>query len=504
MALPVIRHRPQLDADRSTQAAPAVAQSRGDRAERGRFHLADRPGAGSALTSGVTPPRAEASDAGTLLHLQAVLLGQPDLSRSAAAFASELSAALAADRVSVGILARGHIEVVAMSHDAELNRRGELVRAVTGAMEEAVNQGDTVTFPTESTDRPRITLAHAELARYAGTAILTVPLISAGRSIGALTIERRLTPLSRAELALCEHIACLVSPLVGLQQRAERGWWSRAADALRGGRRRSRWAVPAVVIAAAALAWVPVPHRVGAPARIEGAVQRIVAAPADGFLKAIHVRPGDEVRTGEVLVELADRELTLEQRKWESAVAQHENSYGAALARGDRAEFAISHARAAEAEAALRLVQQHLARTHLGAPIDGIVIKGDLSQALGAPVQRGEALLTIAPRDRYRVIIEVDESDIAAVRPGQQGRLALAATPSETLPITVARVTPVAAARDGRNTFEVEALLRAGEGPLRPGLQGIAKIEAGRRALGWVWTHRLTDWLRLTLWSRGL
>jgi hypothetical protein len=398
---------------------------------------------------------------------------------------------------------RGNVAIVAMSHDAELNRRGELVRAVTGAMEEAVTQGDTVTFPGEPTDRPRIVLAHAELARYGGTAILTVPLISAGRPVGALTLERR-AALSKAEAVLCEHIACLVGPLLELKGRAERRWWSRATDALRETRRASWWVMATAAIAAAALAWVPVPHRVGAAARIEGAVQRIVAAPTDGFLQAIHVRPGDAVRTGDVLVELANRELTLEQRKWESAVAQHENSYGAALARGDRAEFAIGHARADEAEAELRLVQQHLARTRLAAPIDGIVIKGDLTQALDAPVQRGEALLTIAPRDRYRVIIEIDESDIAAVRPGQQGRLALSASPTEALPITVVRVTPVAAVREGRNTFEVEAQLRSGTGVLRPGLQGIAKIETGTRALGWVWTHRITDWLRLALWARVL
>lgn len=448
-------------------------------------------------------PVPASSDAATLLHLQAVLLGQSDFQRSVAALASELAAALVVDRVSIGMSNHGRIDVVAMSHDAELDRRGDLVRAVAGAMEEAVNQSQLVKFPVDSTDRLSITLQHAELARCGSTAIVTVPLVCDGRSIGALTLERCQAPLSRAEAVLCEHIACLVAPLLELQRRAARPWWSRAGEAVRTTRRTWAW-VAAGAVGVSALMFMPVPHRVGAPARIEGAMQRIVAAPADGFLKAIHARPGDTVRAGEVLVELADRELTLEERKWESAVAQHENSYGAALARGDRTEFALSRARAAEAEAELHLVQQYLARTRLGAPIDGIVIKGDLSQAVGAPVQRGEELLTIAPSDQHRVIVEVDESDVAAIRQGQKGWLALSALPGETLPITVARVTPVAAVRDGRNTFEVEAHLSRGASLLRPGLQGIAKIDAGERALGWVWTHRIVDWLRLTLWSRGL
>jgi multidrug efflux pump subunit AcrA (membrane-fusion protein) len=149
-------------------------------------------------------------------------------------------------------------------------------------------------------------------------------------------------------------------------------------------------------------------------------------------------------------------------------------------------------------------VEQLLARARLSAPFDGIVIKGDLGLSLGAPVERGEALLTIAPRDQYRVVVEIDESDIAAIHPGQQGRLALSASPTDTLPISVTRVTAVAAVHDGHNTFEVEARLHPGAVPLRPGLQGIAKIETGTRALGWIWTHRLTDWLRLAVWSRVL
>jgi hypothetical protein len=35
---------------------------------------------------------------------------------------------------------------------------------------------------------------------------------------------------------------------------------------------------------------------------------------------------------------------------------------------------------------------------------------------------------------------------------------------------------------------------------LRPGLQGVAKIDAGQRSLLWLAGHRLSDWLQLQLW----
>ena len=161
----------------------------------------------------------------------------------------------------------------------------------------------------------------------------------------------------------------------------------------------------------------------------------------------------------------------------------------------------VSQGKAGEARAQLDLVRQQLARTRLVAPIDGVVIKGDLSQSLGAPVQRGDALLTLAPAERFRLIVDVDERDVAAIKPGQTGRLALASLPAETLGFQVERITPVASVRDGHNGFEVEARLLAAAPLLRPGLQGVAKIDAGERSVAWIWGHRGVDWLRLMLWS---
>ena len=77
----------------------------------------------------------------------------------------------------------------------------------------------------------------------------------------------------------------------------------------------------------------------------------------------------------------------------------------------------------------LALTEAQLQRARIEALFDGIVIKGDLGQYLGAPVQRGEVLLLLAPNDSFRLILEVDEADIAAIRPGQDGALALAAEP---------------------------------------------------------------------------
>jgi multidrug resistance efflux pump len=246
---------------------------------------------------------------------------------------------------------------------------------------------------------------------------------------------------------------------------------------------------------------VPVPWRVSAPARLEGSVQRAVVAASDGYLQQANVRPGDRVRAGDVLAELASQDLELERRRRESEMRQHESGLRAAQAGADRAQMVTFQAKAAESQALLSLVEGQLQRARIEAPFDGIVIKGDLIRNLGAPVQRGDVLMVLAPNDSFRLILEVDESDIAAVRPGQSGRLALAAQPDRTLDFTTRRVVPVAAAGDGRNYFEVEAMLDEALPQLRPGLSGIGKVDAGWRPIGWLLAHRAIDWLRLAWWK---
>jgi multidrug efflux pump subunit AcrA (membrane-fusion protein) len=116
-------------------------------------------------------------------------------------------------------------------------------------------------------------------------------------------------------------------------------------------------------------------------------------------------------------------------------------------------------------------------------------------------VERGEPLFKIAPLDDYRIVLKVDEREIAYVKPGQQGSLTLSSLSQQSLPIRVERITSVARAEDGSNFFRVEASLPEAGGVLRPGMEGIGKINAGRERLVWIWTHQFVDWLRLWVWS---
>lgn len=450
-------------------------------------------------------------DAAAILQLQATILSHERFADAATAFASELASMLHFDRVVIGFTGGRHTAVAGISGTADLKAGADLLDAIGAAMDEALEQDATIAFPGAPDDRPRITLAHAEFVRRKGGTILTVPMVSRRKSFGAISFIRAqgMAP-TKTEIMQCEHVVSIACPVLELKRDIELPWRKRLS---RGGRRAIGQIVEPghgaikigaalALIAIAALAFLPVEYHVSAPARLEGSIQRALVAPADGFLRQVNVRPGDGVKAGQVLAELAEEDLQLERRKWESELAQYENSASAALARSDRTQFVINQSKADEAQAQLDLAKGQLARTRIVAPFDGIVIKGDLSQSLGAPVQRGEILLTVAPAGEFRLLVEVDERDIDDVRSGQTGSLALGAF-ERSLPFSVARVTPMATTRDGRNFFELEGKFAEVPASLRPGLQGVAKIAAGDRALGWIGTHRLVEWARMTLWSWG-
>src|SRR5262249_49503523 len=144
---------------------------------------------------------------------------------------------------------------------------------------------------------------------------------------------------------------------------------------------------------------------------------------------------------------------------------------------------------------------EKLSRSRILSPFDGIVVSGDLSQMLGSPVEKGKLLFEIAPLNTYRLIVHVDERDVRYVAVGQSGTLALAGTPWTPLPILVSKITPVTVAEEGRNSFRIEASLTELGPHLRPGMEGVAKIETGQRSLVWIWTRSLVEWLRLAAWK---
>lgn len=446
------------------------------------------------------------------LGLVATLLEQAHLKDSATAFATELAAQLGCDRVSLGILEGKRVKVRAVSHSAQFENRANLVRAIESAMEEAVDQVEPVVYPPVRENRPVVARAHEALLHEseAGSAA-TFPLLQDGRVIGALTLERaKAFRFDVPTLEVCEAVAAVAGPVVELKRTSEVSLPRHAGRSAKGlweklvGPGHAGWKLGALglIALAAFLGFATGPYRISADAVIEGAVQRAITAPINGYVKDAPFRAGDTVKKEQVIGRFDDRDLKLERVKLASQREQYIRQYRQAMANHERAQAEIVSAQIAQSEAQLALIDEQLARTLMVAPFDGLIVSGDLSQSLGSPVERGQVLFEIAPLADYRVSLQVDERDIAHVALGQRGELTVSSIPQERFAFEVSKITPVNTAKEGRNSFRVEAALVDPPGQrLRPGMEGVGKIHVDERKLVWIWTHTFTDWVRLWLWS---
>ena len=449
------------------------------------------------------------------LTLLADVLAAPTVEAAANRLVQSLARAGPFDRVSMGIHTAGQTRLMASSSLSlkPQSEHDEVQLAILGALDEAIAQSITLTWPKADASKspnPAILFEHHVLYSQVGGVVATVPFGINGEPIGAVCFERRSgDTISPAELAVLEQQLALLAPALQWMVFGTQTWPQRTRRALQDAwtqlRHPKRTVLRRIILVGisviVALAVIPMDHYVGGRARIEGAQQRVLSAPSDGFVKAAYVRPGDRVKAGAALVDLLEEDYWLQRTKLESQVAQHENAYAAAMAGQDRVGAATSMARISEVQAQLALIQEQLIRGRLSAPFDGLVVQGDLTQSIGAAVNQGDPLITLASTDSYRVIIDIDEIEIAQVRPGQTGELMLSSWPWDSWGVQVRSITPLAKASDGHNVFETEAYIPTPPDHLRPGLVGRVDIKVGRTPLLWVWGRKLLDRLRMTYWT---
>lgn len=445
------------------------------------------------------------------LDLVSTLLEFPGLSEGASAFATEVATKLGCDRVALGIYHGGRIKLCAVSHSAQFDHRANLLRRVESAMEESVDQSETVTYPPAFENAPVVSRAHKQLVRHSGAGgVITLPLISGHEVIGAMTME---CPIGRKfdvpTIEVCEALAAAAGPIVELKRKGEESLPLHAAKATLDLWRKLvgpahpglKLALIGIVALTLFLVFARGNFKVSANSTVEGAIQRAIVAPINGFVKEASFRAGDKVKSGQIIGRFDDRDLKLERVKLVSQHDQYLQQYREAMAKHDRAQMSVVGAQVAQSQAQLALTEEQLARTDMVAPFDGFIVSGDLSQNLGSPVERGQVMFEVAPLDGYRVILHVDERDIGHVKVGQIGEMAVASMPDAVFRLTIASITPVNLAKEGRNSFRVEARLLQGSERLRPGMEGVGKILVGKRSLVWIWTRSLTEWVRLWAWA---
>ena len=134
--------------------------------------------------------------------------------------------------------------------------------------------------------------------------------------------------------------------------------------------------------------------------------------------------------------ESSDEALALEAAKLAYEIAQAE--FDRLLEGPSAAELEQLRVELQEAELALQQAQERLEGTRIYAPFAGTVLSIQVQE--GENVYGYNPVLRLADLTQWEIRAEIDELDIAEVRPGQAVRIRLDAFPGETLEGTIRRV----------------------------------------------------------------
>ncbi len=175
---------------------------------------------------------------------------------------------------------------------------------------------------------------------------------------------------------------------------------------------------------------------------------------------------------GDAALDDARRNVDVAQTQVETARKQVETAQPA----GSDAAVAVNSLKQARASlAAARARHQY---TTIRAPVAGTLIARDVER--GDVVQPGKALMVLSPSGETQLVLQLDERNLALVRPGQQALASADAYPAERFGAEVVYINPGVDAQRGT----VEVKLRVPEPPayLRDDMTVSVDIEIARRA----------------------
>lgn len=463
---------------------------------------------------------------------------------------NDLARQLGVDRVALAWVAgpgahdtdpssRRFCKMVAISDTENIDRRLAMVQKLESAMDECLDQQQTVMYPppppaatgTEDADAVlsrAITQAHRELA--SGDVRLRVasfPLrIADGSSakggagggervVGVVSLEATGDgSLDLSTIELIQATLDLIAPVLLVRRSDDRNLALRAKDsALRSaawlvGSTHTAWKLLGVTVLVASLVvtFVRMPYRVGAPMEIRPREMRTVSAPFEGVLWSIApgIESGARVVEGQKLAEFDTVKLRLEMTEVSSEILRYEKEVDEAMKSADVGKAQQSQAQADQSRAKLEKLQFEVSRATLTAPIAGTIVSSDIKDKVRSQVKIGDPIFQIADLNDLVAVVRVEDRDIAMVKKDQAGEVSPKSAPSLSVPVVVEQIVPLAAAKDGVNSFEVRARLVPKDptqiAGFRPGVEGQARLEGPRMSLIGIASRRIVDQARLWLW----
>lgn len=465
---------------------------------------------------------------------------------------------LGVDRVSVAERVGTKLRLQAVSGSASVNPRSNVVQLLSSLADKVLQSGERLTFDGERRNLPP--LLEAPLADYLhesrSRAVVIAPLfdpiawkkfeesglraekdpVPRPKPLGALVLEQiSEAPLPPDLSSRIDRVAPHTALALRNAQAEERVLLLSLWKALGGytswfrGRRLAQIAagVAAIALLTALLTLFPWDYRVEGKGKLMPVNRQSVFARHDGEVKDIsRIESGKLVSAGEILVELRNDELQLklvtassQLNEKQQEIVRLEAQLNERDPNRNRAQEQEIHFKILQLKEETAGIEEQVENLELQvesltikAPISGRIATFRVQELLrGRPVRRGEVLVEIMdPSGPWHLELDVPEHRMGHILRAQK------VSGSEDLPVRYVLATATEETWNGRlEKLGSRSVISEKEGavvpvfaipdpPLPPdpsiGAEVIAKINCGKRALGYVLFGDVIDFLRKRLW----
>lgn len=227
-----------------------------------------------------------------------------------------------------------------------------------------------------------------------------------------------------------------------------------------------------------------------------------ISAFVSAKITRLHVKEGDHVRQGQLLVELdrtrydaaldrAKSDLKSAKANLKKAKSEHTRAkelfakqlFSEAELEGAEANFELAESGVEQAQATLKQAQDDLSKTRLISPIAGTVAKLNKEEgeiALGSQFQ-ADVIMMVADLTKMEMVAEIDENDVVLVAIGDSAEIEVDALPDVTFHGYVSEIAHTATTRglgtqEEVTNFDVKIAILDDVKKLRPGMSATVDI----------------------------
>ncbi len=258
----------------------------------------------------------------------------------------------------------------------------------------------------------------------------------------------------------------------------------------------------------------PVSSSVSTALVLEPGASARVRAEVSGQVQTVYVKPGDTVKTGQLLAILQNPEIAADADSLRHQLALASSQLRNGQDRSDFDSAANAVRDRARLQQELAVAEKRAAALEIRAPIDGVVATGGLAQKTGSFLAAGDEFTQLVDRTTMKARILVRDWDLQDVQQGAAVKVKVIPFPFRTYSGKVDRIYPASALdrpvtqtenleRLGQqltNYFAVDVEFANPDGSLREGMTGTAKVSGKRGSLAWQACRATWRWARSQAW----